>query len=619
MKKKHMLRTGLLLAAFCLALTSCNSSGPSDDPPDPGEETLPKYLSVDRAPVYADVDETVYTTYYFDSVSGSDENTGTDESSPKRTVSAAQALIESAGDTPTQLLFKAGCEFDGKFTITGHTAAEETPLIVSSYGVTEAAPYPIFTGEADTEIMRIEAPNTRITGLEFTGAAATRAILIYSGIAGAFSNIVIADNYMHDINFNWTLEDAPEEADMALLTEEEVQKVCPDSRSGYGTGGIGTSHHSSELIGPTWFENMWISGNVIERVARGGMFLSAGWARRPGWEWGANKYHSDEVGYYPNRNVYVVGNTVRYTGGDGIVLLHTDGGYIEGNTVYHAQFLGRNADTSGQAAYNVAIWSHSCNNVVYQYNEAAYTHKRNNAGDGQGFDIDIGNRNIIFRYNYSHHNEGGGILICNRSVADVFYNADGTKITDEDGLPVMERRYTQMENINVLNNVFAYNDLWVFNIAGPSDGLKFFNNTVLLDGERQTYLLFSEDMANTGVPAKNWTFSNNIFWQAKKQTVLFDEAWCQSWTAENNLFYNFNDTFFDDFNNDYRTEIATYFTFDPQLSTTEAADGIACAGKIVARNPQVYTSGRYEDGMMCADINGNDAEGIRYLGAVAKV
>lgn len=70
---------------------------------------------------------------------------------------------------------------------------------------------------------------------------------------------------------------------------------------------------------------------------------------------------------------------------------------------------------------------------------------------------------------------------------------------------------------------------------------------------------------------------------------------------------------------DYRTEIATYFTFDPQLSTTEAADGIAAAGKIVARNPQVYTSGRYEDGMMCADINGNDAEGIHYLGAVAKV
>lgn len=100
MKKKHMLRTGLLLAAFCLALTSCNSSGPSDDPPDPGEETLPKYLSVDRAPVYADVDETVYTTYYFDSVSGSDENTGTDESSPKRTVAAAQALIESAATRP---------------------------------------------------------------------------------------------------------------------------------------------------------------------------------------------------------------------------------------------------------------------------------------------------------------------------------------------------------------------------------------------------------------------------------------------------------------------------------------------------------------------------------------
>lgn len=134
MKKKHMLRTGLLLAAFCLALTSCNSSGPSDDPPDPGEETLPKYLSVDRAPVYADVDETVYTTYYFDSVSGSDENTGTDESSPKRTVAAAQALIESAATRPPAAV-QGGLRFDGKFTITGHTAAEKTP--VDRFVVTE--------------------------------------------------------------------------------------------------------------------------------------------------------------------------------------------------------------------------------------------------------------------------------------------------------------------------------------------------------------------------------------------------------------------------------------------------------------------------------------------------
>ena len=617
MKKKWMLTA--LAAVFCL--TACHTDGAhhtdgAQEKP-PAEETLPAYTALSHAPDYAAADESAYTTYYFDSVSGDDANAGTEESAPKKTIAAAQAVIEAAGSTPTRLLFKAGSEFSGKFTVKGHTAAAETPLILSSYGVTDTAKYPVFTGEADTEILRIEAPRTRVSGLEFTNPEATRAILLYSGIGGAFSDIVIAGNYMHDINFRWTLDETPETVDLDRLTEEEVQQVCSDAKSSYGSGGIGVSYHSSELIGPTWIENMWISDNLIERVARNGMFISAGWARRPGWEWGANKYHSDEVGYYPNKNVYIVGNTVRSTGGDGIVLLHTDGGYIESNTVYHAQFLGRNVNTAGQTAYNVAIWSHSCNHVVYQYNEAAYTHKRNNAGDGQGFDIDIGNRNIVFRYNYSHHNEGGGILICNRSVADVFYNADGTKITDEYGLPVTERRYTQMENIDVHNNVFAYNDRYVFNVAGPSDGITFFNNTVLLDGEEEMYLLFSEDMANTGVPAENWTFSNNIFWQAKKQRVIFDEAWCRSWTAENNLFYNFNDDFFDDFNNDYRTEITTYYTFDPQLAVTEAADGIENAGKIIAHNPQVYTSGRYEDGMQEKDINGRDAEGIRYIGAVA--
>lgn len=61
----------------------------------------------------------------------------------------------------------------------------------------------------------------------------------------------------------------------------------------------------------------------------------------------------------------VRGNNISYVGGDSIVLLATDGGWIENNVSYHANYVGRGG------YYNAGIWPHSCKNVVMQYNEAA--------------------------------------------------------------------------------------------------------------------------------------------------------------------------------------------------------------------------------------------------------
>ena len=61
----------------------------------------------------------------------------------------------------------------------------------------------------------------------------------------------------------------------------------------------------------------------------------------------------------------------------------------------------------------MGMWPISSSDIVMQYNEAAYCHLANGGADGEGFDIDIGCRNILFRYNYSHDNDGGGILLCN--------------------------------------------------------------------------------------------------------------------------------------------------------------------------------------------------------------
>ena len=56
----------------------------------------------------------------------------------------------------------------------------------------------------------------------------------------------------------------------------------------------------------------------------------------------------------------------------------------------------------------MGIWTYNSNDVLIQYNES-YDNKAGHI-DGDGFDLDGGTTNSILQYNYSHDNDGAGIL-----------------------------------------------------------------------------------------------------------------------------------------------------------------------------------------------------------------
>ena len=700
MKRRRMLAFVLALVMVCtFSLAACGKENetPTVNPVAPGEVTASdvQYMQPQSSPNYADISadaESKYVTYYFAN-SGDDNNSGTSESAPFKTVAKANEIIANAGQTPTRIAFKAGdafaCEYvakdpykKGELYVLGHDAQEDTPLIITSYGETEANKYAKLYAEDPTisgvpqEIVYIGESNTRVSNLELTGEKTKLGMRIYSewgtetDKGGAMKNIVVSNCYFHDINVNYTENPYPEiqaaykealEKKAAGVFDympdpttdfnndtssiDDVRSIVEDGSFTYSTGGIAMGTSTSAVNGPTWIENVWIEDNVIERVARCGMFLSTGWARRPGWDNGVGSYYYDEEtgeekGYYPSKNVIVRGNQLDYTGGDGIVLLNSHDAYIENNTSYHAQYLGRASGSNGQAGYSVPIWIHSCTNVTMQYNEAAYCFMENGCADGQGFDIDIGNRNVIFRYNYSHHNAGGGILITNRSTTDFVYDAEGNKETEKSwvdmngnlvmadkennkGIPEQKRQFIWLEDIYVQNNVFAYNDVRVFNIAGPTRNLQICNNTVLLDGQArpkgsEIMLLQSEDMGNTGTRAENWLFANNIFYQLELQPVIFDETFCDSCFVRNNVFYNFEDSFFDFGSTSIHlsaTEFTNYNREDPSLATTDAERGLDNARKILASAAYLKNFASFELNMQAEDMAGSDATGMKYVGA----
>lgn len=608
--------SAVFAAGFCgaLLLGGCglkpgNSTGgsfsSSDSLPDSSSESSggatveTVYEPENFAPDYAEISDVGYTRYYFDSQNGADTNDGLSEASPKKSLSAANELIKAVSE-PTMILFKAGSTYRGTLELAGYAATKEQPLLIDSYAETETAQYAKIESTGICVVIR--DGNLRVSGLELTAPTGQNGISISTSKAGALSDLVISDNYIHDVNFRWSLEASPEDTDPHGI---DVRKVTSDTNYTYGHGGIVLNAATNKFVGPSWCEDVWIENNVIERTSRVGMFLNSSWAQRPGMNWGYNGYYDDEHNYYPHKRFVIRNNAISYTGGDGIVLLAGRDSYIENNTCYHAQYLGR------ANFWNAGIWIHSGKDIVIRNNEAAYTHFTN---DGQGFDIDIGCSDILFEKNYSHDNEGGGILLCNQSTEIAAYDREGNLVLDGAGLPDIRRRFSPWDRVTLRNNVFADNGGSVVHVGGKCDGISFENNTVIVKGESFSEPIVSTaDFGNSGEKGGNWKFVNNIFYVRQPKNSRLSMSFCKSYTFENNVFCGYPE----EFNKTLSGLGKNNKVFEVGFAGFYGGDGLDGAKIFASDNPEVLSVGAKLEKMAQKDYGGNEAEGISYVGAFA--
>ena len=615
-KKKKIY--GILSVLALSLIFSCCGTG-TNDASESGEKSYTEnssaenpvttdYIDDVKSPDYPEISETVdYTVYYIDSENGNDANDGLSEATAKASVSAANGIVKSLEkEKPAKILFKAGTEYSETFKAEGFEAEETSPLIIGAYGKTEEDKYARINGPVNGNCVEVKCGNIRISDLECTAPLGYRGIHVTTSRRGAMKNIVIANNWLHDINFDTSEVSLP--SDGSMPGSSEVQTMCPDGRFSYNCGGIIFEANTPKAKGESWYENVWIDDNTVERVARTGIWVFSNWAQRPGVDWGSNPYFDDETNWFHHSNVNIRGNTISYSGGDGIILGVTVGAFIEYNTCYHAQILGR------PNYYCAGIWSHSCKNLVFQYNEAAYTHT---GRDGQGFDIDIGNSDVLFRYNYSHHNDGGGLLCCNTATNLVQYDANGEMLRDEDGLPVTKKVMGPWSDVIIKNNVFADNSVADLILSGTVNNVWFDNNTVVKSGVVANERIFDTKDFYTGIPGDNWRFSNNIFYMRKTNSSRFAMEFSKNYAFENNLYYGFSDTF----ETYMREEIGEkkYVSFDPRFTSTEAGTGYSYAKTFIPENAAVYDGAEALEKMIGEDFLGFDVREIKYYGAFGKL
>ncbi len=366
--------------------------------------------------------------YHLDSLNGDDSTSGLSPALAWRSLEKANATELKPGD---QLLFKAGGRWSGQFIPKGG-GAPKARVLIGRYG---DGPLPRLDGEGqhlDTVLLKnisfIEMADLEITNHGPKSAPWRTGVTVLADGVGTMQRVYLQRLYVHDINGD-------------LRKTHEGCGIFMEAK------GTNDSH----------FDGLLIEQCRIERTDRNGICQR-----------GTGKVRSIHV--------TIRENTLEDIGGDGIKLWGTNGGIIEKNVVRNAR--ARCDD------YAAGIWPFVCDDTLIQFNEVSGT---KGIKDGQGFDADYNCRRSVFQYNYSHHNEGGFILVCGPE-----------KSVNES--PVV--RY----NITVHDGIKSSR---VFHFGGKSTNTLVHNNTIITGADQNLPMILQTKWQ--GGVCENARFANNLF------------------------------------------------------------------------------------------------------------
>ena len=505
------------------------------------------------------------STYYVDSVGGLNSNNGLSKDCAFKDFEVINTLEFKAGD---KILIKRDCVFSDHL-IVKDSGEELAPIEISSYGEGLKKPA-IITKDGAKASVTILGEYVKLSGLEVSNPEGMFGICLRSELHGATRGVSVSDCYIHDV---WTVND--------LGPRDRKPQVSWHHHA----GGISVETNREA---PTWYENLRIENNFIENVNRTGIWLGGQWFNRykNSFPWVTNKAEGMNDPWYPHKNVYIAWNTVDHSHGDGIIGIGCRNLLMEHNKVFYANCMSR------VGACNAGLWSMCCDGAVIQYNEVAYTGMEY-GGDGEGFDIDNCSNNTIVQYNYSHHNEGGFILICN-----IVCNSK-------------ESHHDNIVRNNLSVDDACRRDSAIFNFTGAMRDVAVLNNTVYVSNENRYRFIQVADYARKGLP-QDVIFGNNLFYSKQKNNWNSFEA-NGKFVFDSNFMYNIAPLP----EKDNIIETGNFYNVEPAIR----GDGKAPASSLAVQeflpewSSPLLRTGKHFDLSADKDYCGLDCKGHNYVGA----
>lgn len=314
-------------------------------------------------------ENTTTRAFYVDSVVGDDTLPGTSVEKPWRTLERLSQERFQPGDT---IRFRRGQTFPGTFAPVG-SGTPNNPVVVTSFG---AGGKPVLDGGgALAAVLLHNVEGWELHGLEITntGPAAGEGqqrtgIYVRLENFGTGRHYVIADVHVRDVN------------------GPDMLMPVPSGGVIFFAGGADT---------PTGFDDIAVRDCVLSRVDRVGIGTQSHWSARHGNPSGRGTTH------VPMTNVVVRDNRLQDIGGDGIVLSNGLGALVERNVL---------DDFAGRAASGTVVGMYSFNSDGGRFRHNKVCHGKKNA---MAFDIESGDHDTVYEYNYSYRNNGGFLFTCN--------------------------------------------------------------------------------------------------------------------------------------------------------------------------------------------------------------
>ncbi|MCC8095783.1 MAG: right-handed parallel beta-helix repeat-containing protein [Tannerellaceae bacterium] len=312
--------------------------------------------------------ESAGKNYYLDGVNGDDTQDGRTPATAWRSPEKLKGIELQAGDS---VLFKRSTTFTGILEVTGNGTSGK-PVVVDAYGggaksCISAPDHSLYTvlvkNSSYLTLQNLDVVNQGSESMPWRCG-----VKVSADNYGVSRNITLNALNIHDVNGSRVKQEG-------------------------GGSGILIENKGEQILSS--FDNLIIENCVIRRCERNAIIWSSAYWSRDKWN--------------PSTNTIVRRNLIEEVPGDGIVPIGCVNAVIEYNLMRNCPAT--LPDTEAAAGF----WPWSCDNTILQFNEVS-DHKA--PWDAQGFDSDYNCTNTTIRYNYSHDNEGGFVLICNSGSTD---------------------------------------------------------------------------------------------------------------------------------------------------------------------------------------------------------
>ncbi|NOR73722.1 MAG: hypothetical protein GQ525_01045, partial [Draconibacterium sp.] len=331
-----------------------------------GENNLLFYDApiIDKIVVLTDTTARKASVIYISSSSGDDSNSGLTPETAFKTLGKINSLDLLPGDS---LFFKSGDTFVGKLSIVNESGSSEKPILVSNYGDGDL---PVFDGDGYLAAIHVvnssylHFSNIEIKNDGGPSQPGTSEDLRYGMyIQNSFSDGTTFKHYrLNNLTFK---------------NIYPTTQISDNDQTGINAHAIITSGSWGDEIHPTRFSDMRIENCFFTRTGRHAAVFKA----------------VDQLN--------IKNSLFEHVGGAGMVI---GGGctniLVENNIT---NYTGSSLD-SRMAGRGSGIWCFRSKNLTVQYNK--FMHAKG-IHDSYGMHIDIGNRNVVYQYNYSEDNEGG--------------------------------------------------------------------------------------------------------------------------------------------------------------------------------------------------------------------